>query len=630
MNRLLFILLLSFVAGITIAQKKVAPVPAKSAIIDLLSNCTVSSMEGHIAHKCDLAYDHRILAQNVDKLVSPFRNRTETSCWQSEFWGKWFTSAVLAYRYHPTTELKLKLDSAVAGLIATQTPDGYIGNYAADKHLQSWDIWGRKYCMLGLLAWYDVTKDKKCLQATRLVADHLIKELTDRKEKIVLQGNHKGMAASSVLEPICLLYNYTNEQRYLDFALEIVRQWETPEGPQLISKANVNVGERFLPKPSPQTWYSKNQGQKAYEMMSCYEGLLELYRITCKKEYLVAVETTWQNILDTEINIVGSGASTETWFGGKKLQTRPIAHYQETCVTATWIKLSHQLFRLTGAVKYADAIENSYYNALIGSMTADGSDWSKYTPVNGERMHGSEQCGMGLNCCTASGPRALFLLPNTIVMSELSGVRVNYFIPGNYLLNSPRKQSMEVSQSGDYPVSGKTTIRLKIQKPEQFELKIRIPEWSLKNSVKVDGQEVPNVQRGEYLTVNRLWKDSDEVTLELDMRTRIQKLDDSGDFLALVRGPLVLARDARLGGSSVDESITPIANKEGYLDLQVEPSPGDFWVKGRARFQLESYTEKGADPVELNLCDYASAGLTYTPESRFRIWFQQRYDPRKN
>lgn len=630
MNRIVIQTLLVLLSLSSSAQKKAPQAKLYEPVADLLRTCTVTAMEGHIAHKCDLAYEHRILAQNVDKLVSPFRNRTETSCWQSEFWGKWFTSAVLAYRYHPTPGLKLKLDSAATGLLATQTSDGYIGNYAPGKHLQSWDIWGRKYCMLGLLAWYDVTREKRWLQATRLVADHLIRELTDRNEKIVVQGNHKGMAASSVLEPICLLYNYTNDQRYLDFALEIVRQWETPEGPQLISKANIPVGERFLPKPSPQTWYSKDQGQKAYEMMSCYEGLLELYRITGTKEYLTAVEATWQNILDTEINIVGSGASTETWFGGKKLQTRPIAHYQETCVTATWIKLSHQLFRLTGASKYADAIESSYYNALLGSMTADGSDWSKYTPVNGERMHGSEQCGMGLNCCTASGPRALFLLPNTVAMSETSGVRVNYFVPGSYVMNSPGKQAIEVAQSGDYPVSGKTTIRMKIGNPEQFDLKIRIPEWSLKSVVKVDGEEVKGVRRGEYLVINKRWSNGTEVMVELDMRTRIQKSDDPNDFLALVRGPLVLARDARLGGVSVDESITPIANKEGYLNLLVEPSSGDFWFKGKARFQLESYTEKGADPVYLYLCDYASAGLTYTPESRFRIWFQQRYDPRKN
>ncbi|MDD4193409.1 MAG: glycoside hydrolase family 127 protein [Mangrovibacterium sp.] len=51
----------------------------------------------------------------------------------------------------------------------------------------------------------------------------------------------------------------------------------------------------------------------------------------------------------------------------------PVAHYQETCVTATWIKLSQQLLRLTGDARYADAIEQSYYNALLGAMKPAGS-----------------------------------------------------------------------------------------------------------------------------------------------------------------------------------------------------------------------------------------------------------------
>jgi DUF1680 family protein len=101
----------------------------------------------------------------------------------------------------------------------------------------------------------------------------------------------------------------------------------------------------------------------------------------------------------------------ECWFGGKQLQVMPIAHYQETCVTATWIKLSQQLLRLTGDAKYADAIEQTYYNALLGSMKPDGSDWAKYSPLAGQRLEGGEQCGMGLNCCVASGPRGLFTLP---------------------------------------------------------------------------------------------------------------------------------------------------------------------------------------------------------------------------
>jgi DUF1680 family protein len=177
------------------------------------------------------------------------------------------------------SKLKTVLDKAVEGLIKTQTPDGYIGNYAADKHMQQWDIWGRKYCMLGLLAYYDLTNDAKSLTAAQKIADHLMKELKDKNALLVKQGNHRGMAASSVLEPITLLYNRTKDKRYLNFAEEIVREWETADGPQLISKSGIDVSQRF---PKAKNWFSWEQGQKAYEMMSCYEGLLELYRITGK------------------------------------------------------------------------------------------------------------------------------------------------------------------------------------------------------------------------------------------------------------------------------------------------------------------------------------------------------------
>ena len=95
------------------------------------------------------------------------------------------------------------------------------------------------------------------------------------------------MAATSVLEPVCLLYARTDDKRYLDFAKEIVREWESPDGPQLITKAGIDVSKRF---PKPKIWFGWDQGQKAYEMMSCYEGLLELYRLTGEPTYLKSAE----------------------------------------------------------------------------------------------------------------------------------------------------------------------------------------------------------------------------------------------------------------------------------------------------------------------------------------------------
>ncbi len=599
----------------------------KPEIADRLLPAESVTIKGFIGDKLDQSYKNRILAQNVDKLVEPFRNRNEEWCWQSEFWGKWFTSAVLAYRYRPEPELKAVLDQAVARLISTQTPDGYIGNYRDDKHLEQWDIWGRKYCMLGLLAYYDLTKDDKTLNAAAKVADHLIKELTDKNVSIVKKGNHHGMAASSVLEPICLLYSRTGDERYLKFAQQIVKEWETPYGPQLISKSTTNVAKRW---PKPKNWYGPEQGQKAYEMMSCYEGLLELYRLTGKDEYLKAVENTWQNILDTEINIAGSGSAMECWFGGKQLQTMHITSYQETCVTATWIKLSQQLLRLTGEAKYADAIEQTYYNALLGAMYKDGSDWAKYSPLAGQRGEGSEQCKMGLNCCVASGPRGLFTLPVTSVMGEEDGISINFFVNGTYRVKTAEGQQIEVEQQTDYPESGNITLKIKPSKEENIKVRIRIPAWSRRSTIEVNDQPIAKVVPGKYAEINREWKKGDLIKLNLDMRGRVLRIGGIPENLAIVRGPIVLARDVRLGAPHVDETIRPIVDQDGFVNLKPAGiNQNNIWMKYKSLFKAESYKEGDDSPIEITLCDYVSAGNTLDVNSWFRVWLPQTIDPTK-
>lgn len=593
---------------------------------DKLVAADTASMQEFIGTKLDLSYNNRILAQNVNNLIEPFRHRTETHLWQTEFWGKWFTSAVLAYRYHPTPELKKVLQSAVSELIATQTPNGYIGNYTKENRLEQWDIWGMKYCMLGLLDYYDLTGDKKSLDATVKLADYLIKAINDKDGIIVNKGNYRGMAASSVLGAILLLYTKTNNKKYLEFGEKIVTQWETPEGPQLISKSNENVSKRF---PKPKNWYSWEQGQKAYEMMSCYEGLLELYRITGKEEYKKAVEETWDNIRDTEINIAGSGASVEMWFGGKELQTAPVEHFQETCVTVTWIRLSQDLFRLTGGAKYADAIEQSYYNALMGALSADGAEWAKYTPLNGQRLPGSGQCGMKLNCCVANGPRGQFTLPFITVMSMKDGVSSNFFVEGSYQLKTPSGKKIVVSQKTDYPVSGNVEFKLNMDAPEEMTVRIRIPSWSNETKLKINDDEIKNIKSGEYAEIKKTWSAKDTISLNLDMRGRLETEGTDHKYAAIVRGPIVLARDTQLPNTNLGRVITPIKDANGYIQLtSPDAKKGNTWMEYVASFLPESYTEEGPSPIQVSLCDYASAGNGKEP-STFQVWMPQLYDPRK-
>lgn len=601
--------------------------PFVNVIKDKLIANDAAKMGGYIGRKLDLSYQNRILAQSVDDLVEPFRHRSETRLWQTEFWGKWFTSAVLAYRYRPEPELKQVLDTAVKKLISTQTPDGYIGNYKQENHLEQWDIWGRKYCMLGLLDYYDLTKDKTSLNAAKKVANHLIKEINEADGIIVTKGNYRGMAAASVLEPIVRLYSITNDKKYLAFAEEIVRQWETADGPKLLSKSNVDVSKRF---PRPESWYSWEQGQKAYEMMSCYEGLLELYRVTGKEEYKNAVEATWKNIRETEINIAGSGASAEMWFGGKALQTSPVEHFQETCVTVTWIKLNLQLFRLTGEAKYANAIEEAYYNALMGALSPDGSDWAKYTPLNGQRLPGSGQCGMELNCCNASGPRGQFILPLTTVMAMENGISINFFVPGSYELKTPSGRKIVVNQKTDYPIADDISVDLEMSTPEEMAVRIRIPEWSKNSVLKVNGEAINAIIPGKYAEIRRRWQSGDKISLQVDMTGRVVIHGTDHKYAAIVRGPIVLARDSQLPGTYIGTVLSPVRDDNGNTQLtKITDNQDDIWMQYTGSFLPESYKETGADPVTLRLCDYASAGKG-TEASVFQVWIPQLYDPREH
>ena len=305
-------------------------------------------MDGYLGDRIDACIRVRVCSEDPDLLVAPMRRQTETSLWQSEFWGKWTLGAIASYRYNKDPELLRKIEGGVESLLAAQQPDGYIGNYAPEAQLTNWDVWGRKYTMLGLLAYYDLTGDKKALDGAVRLADHLLTQIPAIRQ-IERTGIYRGMSSCSILEPIMLLYNRTLDEKYLDFARYIVDRMESADGPQLIAKAldGVPVSERFPLDDPSRGWFVWENGQKAYEMMSCYDGLLELYKVTNDPRYLKAVEATVTSIIADEINIAGSGSSFECFYKGKALQTEPAYHTMETCVTMTWMKLCYDLLRLS-------------------------------------------------------------------------------------------------------------------------------------------------------------------------------------------------------------------------------------------------------------------------------------------
>jgi uncharacterized protein len=613
-------IIIFLVPFISLAQSKSnLVIPLKTDVYQSW-NPTDIKIHGYLGEKIDLCINQRIKKQDVQQLIEPFKTRNETHLWQTEFWGKWILSAIASYEYNHDAEMLKIIQNAVSGLLATQTPDGYIGNYSLEAQLQHWDIWGQKYTLLGLLAYYDISADKKVLDAAKKLADHLLTQVGPGKADIVKTGNYRGMPSSSILEPMVFLYKHTGEKRYLDFAKYIVSQWETADGPKLIGKASdgVSVADRF---PKPPSWWSWDNGQKAYEMMSCYEGLLELYRITGEPTYLKSAEMAVQNIIDTEINVAGSGTAFECFYHGGLRQTEPTYHTMETCVTFTWIKLCNNLLRLTGKPMYADQIEKTVYNALLASMKFDGSQIAKYSPLEGRRHEGEEQCGMPINCCTANGPRAFTLLPKMALMSDENEIIMNLYSQSSASIQLNPKNKVTIIQSTDYPESDQIMIAIQPEKPEIFTLALRIPAWSKQTSLSVNGIQVEEIRAGDYYRINREWKKDDKVTLKLDLSGRMITLNG---YQAILRGPVLLARDSRFSDGFVDETAV-VQNKDNFVELLPSVNkPEHIWMSITAPLVLGTDLEgEYRQPRQIHFCDFASAGNTWSSDSRYRVWIRQ-------
>jgi DUF1680 family protein len=572
---------------------------------------------GYLGDKMNMVILQRIINEDIDQLVEPFRHKNETHLWQTEFWGKWILSAIASYEYNKDPGMLTIIKDAVHKLEVTQLPSGYIGNYSENARLTEWDIWGSKYTLLGLLSYYDLTGDTTALKSSCRLADNLLSLLGPGKTNIVKTGNYRGMPSSSVLEPIIYLYRRTEDQRYLEFAKYIVAEWETPDGPNLIGKAlsGTSVSERF---PHPTIWWSYENGQKAYEMMSCYEGLLELYRITGDPVHLKAVEMAVHDIIKNEINVAGSGTAFECFYNGAKYQTDPTYHTMETCVTMTWMKLCFNLLRLTGNPLYADQIEKSTYNALMASLKGDGSQIAKYSPLGGIRHAGEEQCGMHINCCNANGPRAFMMLPRFAVMGDKQEIYINLYGTMQSAIKVNQNNKVSIDQISDYPVSDKIELNINPEKNESFTIGFRIPEWSQNSTITINGQPVSGITPGTYKNITRIWQKSDKVVLSLDLTGRVVMLNG---YQAILRGPVVLARDSRFNDGFVYESAV-VETKEEKVNLIVsENKPSGVWMSFTAPLVLGTDLEGDfRNPRQVSFCDFASAGNTWGEDSRYKVW----------
>src|SRR4029077_11422116 len=336
-------------------------------------------LRGVLAERMRINVEKRLLRIDADACLSGFLRRNTPgsfdAAWAGEHAGKFLDAACNALRYREDERLRRITERVAQTLIVCQEPDGYLGTYPAARRWTGWDVWVNKYNLIGILSYYELTAEPAALRSCRGMGDLLVRTFGEApgQRDIIAAGEHVGMAATSLLEPMCRLYRFTGQAQYREFSEYLVRSYDHPHGPRIVTTLLEGGGV-----------YRVANG-KAYEMLSNFNGLIDLYRLTADKTLLAAVLHAWEDIVRQQLYRTGTLSAGEHFQPAGQLLSLQSSNVGEMCVTVTWLQLNWRLLRLTGEGRFGQEIERTVYNQLLAAQNAGNGDISYYTAFTGPK-----------------------------------------------------------------------------------------------------------------------------------------------------------------------------------------------------------------------------------------------------
>ena len=569
-----------------------------------------------------------------DYLLSGFESRPGRHPWQGEHVGKWLHAATLAYEQTRDERLLKALQEMVDRLLAAQLPNGYLGTYGDDytfvtlpenesvRHIVDdiapqenqgtqkkraakprggWDTWTLRYNIYGLLTYEQFHPDKRVVDACGKMADLLIEVYGEGKTDLTKYGTRQGISATTLLESIVMLYDRTQDRKYLDFAEHIVAMSEN--NPKLRLMGAMLDRESVV--------YSGDG--KAYQLMANLLGYLGLYRNTGDERYLKTVQNAWHDIKTRHVDVTGGPWGRHMTYNGNRECFALLSDYDpaavdvETCSTTTWVQLNLHLLEVTGQAKYAAEAERALFNAIMAAQNQEALDWCYYIRANQNRR----PYELAIKCCSSSGPRALEMFARYLIGEVEGGVSLTSLVPCTAVLPESLGRA-KIKVMGNYPFNPNVTIRFDNASGKEFSLEFRDPADSQLKAVRINGEDIAlsKNDRGYYRMV-RTWKTGDEIALEFEylLKTHIVTPKDDPVWVAFTYGPWALAQTTSDG----------VAVAEPFIGEEVRSTSVSQWIEPQSpdndavpKFRIRN--------TEIQLGPFYSAGSRETgPRTYFRL-----------
>ena len=496
-------------------------------------------------------------------IADPYINKTyvhawsdgNQSGWGGEISGNYWTGYIqFAYTLNDPEMIAIATDW-VNTMLKKQKPDGYLGTYYEEdaKIHEDYNGWGTACAMRGLIAFYEATERRDVLDAVHRCMLWFCENWAG--------DNKTCYGGPFLIEPMVFTYYHTGDERLRAYAEDYLQFLCKHDIFKLSYKSMLT--ERFH--------YNSNHSAGLGTT-----GRLPalVYSVTGKEEYLQATARRIGQIYDKTVQITGSPACNMEY-------AAPVGAITETeyCSYAFYNAMYSYMSFITGDAKYGDMMEQMFYNGAQGArkkdekaiayMSSPNQIFATDTSSNSYRDYQVYAPCYPTSCCPVN---AVAVVPEFVRGMLLHDDSDNVYVMA-YGPCTLRHGDTALTLDTLYPFRNSVSVRIECEK--QFALHLKIPVWCKGYSVTVNGETINHTEKDGFVTVLRIWKSGDTVTITFraEVETVVICDDDNAG-----KHPIAIRYGALVFSYHIPEKWTPIKGNpmtplpDGWSWYNVTPS----------------------------------------------------------
>ena len=561
--------------------------------------------------------------------------------------AKWMEAAAYALAAGPDQELEARLEETIDLLEQGQHEDGYLNSYFTVKApgkewtdlQEAHELYCAGHLMEAAVAYFEATGRDRFLKIMERNADCIYRHFTEECPR--------GFSGHPEVELALLkLYRATGNETYKELCAHFIDvRGQSPNyfieerktrGWHVWDQGDPNGIDTDYTQSTKPVREQQDAVGHAVRAVYLYTAMADLARESGDPTLKTACETLWKSITEKRMYVTGGIGSTVLGEAFTVDYDLPgDTAYAETCASIGLIFFARRMLELDPKGQYGDVMERALYNTVLAGMAQDGRRFFYVNPlevvpgISGEaatQRHALPQRPQwyACACCPPNVARLLTSIGSYAYTAGENALFAHLYLEGT--VDSGLGWSL-TCETG-YPHGGE--VRYTYHGPErETTLALRIPGWSRRTSLQVNGQEadLSALTKEGYAYLNRAFREGDQITLTLDMApqwvTASAKVPALSNRAAVQRGPLVYcAEGVDNGGQVLGLSFA----REGALTQEpfdpellggVAPVTAQGW-RQREPGALYAYGMAQLEPAQIRLVPYyawGNRGLT-----QMRVW----------